>query len=147
MMLEPIKPSKEDLESFLRQRGLKEIPREKEVLLALERDFIDKIGVELYANFANKPYMDRNNYEFHMFATAIKAAWEVLFYASIPIRAEFKENSDQIILYALEWMQEDLFMPYMNIKGKYKRDKKEEGEFPHFSREPGEDLHDTRIYF
>lgn len=145
--MEPIKPEKSDLESFLRQRGLKEIPREREVLLALERNFIDEIGKRLYSNFANKPYMLRNNYEFEMFVTAIKAAWDVLFYASIPIRAEFKENSDQIILYALEWMQEDLFLPYMNIKGKYKRDKKEEGEFPHFIREPGEDLHDTRIYF
>lgn len=147
MMLEPIKPSKEDLESFLRQRGLKEIPREKEVLLALERDFIDKIGVELYAVFANKPYRPRNDHEFQLFVTAIKAAWEVLFNASSSIRAEFKENSDQIILYALSWMAQDMFMPYMNIKGKYKRDKKEEGEFPHFVREPGEDLHDTRIYF
>lgn len=146
-MMEPIKPNKDDLESFLRQRGLKEIPREKEVLLALERRFIDKIGEKLYAHFADKPYMPRNNYEFEMFVTTIKAAWEVLFYASIPIKDEFKENSDQIILYALAWMQEDLFMPYMNIKGKYRRDKKEEGEFPHFTREPGEDLHDTRIYF
>ena len=145
--MEPIKPSKEDLESFLRGTGLKELSREREVLLALERRFIDKIGEELYSNFANKPYMPRNNYEFNMFVTAIKAAYDVFFYASISIRDEFKENSDQIILYALEWMQEDLFLPYMNIKGKYKRDKKEQGEFPDFSREPGEDLHDTRIYF
>ena len=146
-MTEPIKPSKEDLESFLRHSGLKELSRDREVALALEREFIDEIGVELYSLFNDKQDIPRNNYEFELFITTIKAAWNVLFRNILSIRAEFKEESDQIILNALAWMQEDLFLPYMNIKGKYKRDKKEQGEDPYFLREPGEDLHDTRIYF
>lgn len=145
--MEPIKPDKDDLESFLRRTGQKELSRDREVLLALEREFIDKIGIELYSLFNDKPDMPRNKYEFEMFVTTIKAAFDVFFRNFHSIRAEFKEESDQIILNALAWMQEDLFMPYMNIKGKYKRDKKEQGEDPYFLREPGEDLHDTRIYF